>query len=142
MFYLLRLLKNGSTLYGTILTLAISCSSLILVAIVWSDLPVWIAICVVVTNCQILIAQYFAFDNCMISLKFLYSPFLITLFIIVFCIISIACIHAFNGIYYMNSCANIVKNQAITQVFQYLWYIYSMDFSIFVSNIKKFACKI
>ena len=56
----------------------------------------------------------------MISPKFLYSPFLITLFIIVFCIISITYIHAFNGIYYMNSCAIIVKNQAITQVFQLL----------------------
>ena len=78
----------------------------------------------------------------MISLKFLYSPFLITLFISVFCSIIITYIDTYNGIYYMNSCAIIVKNQAITQVFQYLWYIYSMDFSIFVSNIMKFTWKI
>ena len=48
----------------------------------------------------------------MISVKFLYSPFLITLFIIVFCSIIITYIDIFNGIYYMNSCAIIVKNQA------------------------------
>ena len=56
----------------------------------------------------------------MISLKFLYSPFLITLFISVFCSIIITYIDTYNGIYYMNSCAIIVKNQAITQVFQLL----------------------
>ena len=32
------------------LTIPISCSSFILVAIVWRDLPVWLAICVVVMN--------------------------------------------------------------------------------------------
>ena len=48
----------------------------------------------------------------MISLKFMYSPFLANLFIIVFCIINITYIDAFNGFYYMKSCAIIVKNQA------------------------------
>ena len=58
------------------LTTPLFCSSLILVAIVWRDLPVWIAICVVVTNLSVapetlgsIISCLFLYDFCEASVK-------------------------------------------------------------------------
>lgn len=108
------------------LTTPLSCSSFILVSIIWHDLPFMIAICVVVMNLSDTNNSIFCFrqlyDFSEVSVQSLSDHPVHYCF----CIISITYIHAFNGIYYMNSCAIIVKNQAITQVFQYLWYIYSI----------------
>ena len=58
------------------LTTPHSCSFFILVAIVWRDLPVWLAICVVVTNLSVapetlgsIISCLFLYDFCEVSVK-------------------------------------------------------------------------
>lgn len=78
------------------LTTPHSCSSFILVAIVWSDFPIRLAICVIVTHLSKTIGSM-VFCFCMISVQFLKSPFLAILFSSAFCIISITYIDTFNG---------------------------------------------
>ena len=58
------------------LTTPLFCSSFILIAIVWRDLPVWLAICVVVTNLSVapetlgsIISCLFLYDFCEVSVK-------------------------------------------------------------------------